>query len=118
MSKEKYLDNAIDWAKRKIPQSIRVNSEGYEAPQSFINKTRDEVVEPDLTFVSAGGGKHYTDIALKSDEAQHLVTRWKFLAMMASMKSGKLHLLAPKGHLMFTRNLVRQYNIEAQVHSI
>lgn len=118
MKKEKYLDKAIDWAKSRIAQSIRVQSEGYEEPKAFTNQTKDTVIMPDLTYTTRGGTKHYSEIALKTEKDQDLVTKWKFLSRLASMKSGKLHLLAPKGHLMFTRNLVKKYNIQAQVHSI
>ncbi|MDX1683660.1 MAG: hypothetical protein R3275_00405 [Saprospiraceae bacterium] len=118
MKKDKYIDKAIEWAKSRIAQTIRVNSEGYDEPKSFVNQTKDKVVMPDLTYTTRGGSKHYSEIALKTDKAQDLVTKWKFLSQLAQMKSGKLHLLAPKGHLMFTRNLVKKYNIEAQVHSL
>ena len=118
MKKDKYISKAIDWAKSRIAQSIRVKSDGYEEPKSFVNQTKDKVISPDLTYTTRSGSKHYSEIALKTEKAQDLVTKWKFLARLANMKSGKLHLLAPKGHLMFTRNLVKKYNIQAQVHSI
>lgn len=118
MKKEKYITKAIDWAKGRIAQTIRVQSDGYDEPKSFVNQTKDKVIVPDLTYTTKTGNKHYSEIALKTEAAQDLVTKWKFLSQLAKMKSGKLHLLAPKGHLMFTRNLVKKYNISAQVHSI
>ncbi|MEO1438320.1 MAG: hypothetical protein AAFV80_22455 [Bacteroidota bacterium] len=120
MNKEPFLDQAINWARSKgYNNSLKVsNAEGYEEPKSFLNKTTNTEVIPDMTFVTASGGKHYTEIALKSDQAQDLVTKWKFLAVMASMKQGKLHLLAPRGHKSFVTTLVDKYNIDAIIHSV
>ena len=118
MSKKDYLSRAIDWAKQKSISNLKATAEGYDEPGSFINKSTDEVIQPDLTFTTPGGGKHYSVIALKDDDPRELVTKWKLLSLRATLKKGKLHLLAPKGHKMFTQRLVNQYNINAVVYSI
>lgn len=118
MSKESYMEAAVKWVQKKVVTEIRADYDGFEAPKAFVNRTTNTSVEPDVTFKTSNGGKHYTEIALKSEDAQDLVTKWKFLSTLASMKNGKLHLLAPKGHKMFTNKLVNEYNIDAQVHSI
>ena len=116
--KSNYFSQAIDWVQKKTNNSIKAKVDGYEDPKIFVNKRTNETVQADLSFVSKSGAKHFTDIALKSDQKQKLVTRWKLLSMMASMNSGKLHLLTPRGHKMFTMKLVEQYNINARVSSI
>lgn len=118
MSKENYMEAAMKWVNKKVVTDVRADFEGYEAPKAFLNRTANVSVEPDVTFKTSNGGKHYTEIALKQEDAQELVTKWKFLSTLASMKNGKLHLLAPKGHKMFTSRLVNEYNIDAQVHSL
>ncbi|MBT8220175.1 MAG: hypothetical protein KJP00_10130 [Bacteroidia bacterium] len=118
MSKEIYHDKAMAWVSKKSSAVIRANLEGYDPPKVFKNKDTGEEIQADFSFESSGGSKSYTEIALKSDSPQSLVTRWKLLSLMASMKQGKLHLLAPKGHKMFTQKLVDQYNINAIVHSL
>jgi hypothetical protein len=118
MEKDQYMAQAISWVESKPSSSIKANSEGYESPKSFTNKMTDEVVQPDLSYESQGGARHYTEIALKNERPQQLVTRWKLLSVLASMKRGKLHLLAPKGHKLFTKRLVDRYNINALVYSI
>ena len=118
MSKQDYLQAAVAWAEKKVVTDLKASLDGYEAPKSFFNRTANIQVEPDITFKTSNGGKHYTEIALKSEAEQDLVTKWKFLSTLASMKNGKLHLLAPKGHKMFTNKLVTDYNIDAQVHSL
>lgn len=118
MEKKNYISKAIQWVEKKSSSSIKAIAEGYEDPKIFTNKDTEEIVQPDLTFESLGGAKHYTDIALKSDSPQKLVTRWKLLSILATMKRGKLHLLAPKGHKMFTKRLVDRYNINALVYTL
>lgn len=118
MSKEQYLSKAIEWVEGRPIEKMCANYEGYEKPQSFINQATDEEVTPDISFVSKQGIKNYTEIALKSDQKTQLVTRWKLLSTMANLKKGRLFLIAPKGHKMFTQQLVNQYNINAKILSI
>ncbi|TPN84498.1 hypothetical protein [Aquimarina algicola] len=118
MEKEKYLEKAVAWAERKPTISLKATIEGYEDPKTYKSKSTDEVVQADLSFITNGGAKHYTEVALKKDNPKDLVVKWKVLSFMASMKRGKLHLLAPKGHKAFTLKLVRRHNINAVVHPI
>ncbi|MEL6124119.1 MAG: hypothetical protein AAFQ02_09355 [Bacteroidota bacterium] len=116
--KEEHFEKAIQWVKSKTKNEIKARHEGYEDPKSFTNASTDEVVMPDITFTSDRGRKHYTDIVIKSDHPQQLITKWKLLSTMASMKQGKLHLLAPRGHKSFADRLIEQYHIEATVHAL
>ena len=118
MSKKSYLEKALQWVERKGPSDVRIDLDGFDSPKSFHNKTTDETIRPDISFKDGRGGKFYTEIALKDENPQDLITKWKFLSLMASMKKGKLFLLAPKGHKMFATNLVKRYNINALVYSI
>jgi len=118
MSKKDYFKKALDWVNAKSTTSIKALTEGYEAPKIFTNTQTQDHVQADISFTTQGGAKHFTDIALKHDDKQKLVTRWKLLSIMASIKKGKLHLLAPKGHKMFTQKLVSKYNINALIHSL
>lgn len=118
MSKLDYFDEAMSWVNRKSITSVKAKSEEYDPPKIFKNKNTGEEVQADFSFVSQGGAKSFTDIALKVEKPQKLVTRWKLLSLMAAMKRGKLYLLAPKGHKMFTQKLVDKYNIKAVVLSL
>lgn len=118
MEKSNYIEQAIDWANKKSVAVIRANHEGYEQTKSFINKETEEEIQPDISFITSSGAKHYTEVALKQDSFEKLVTRWKLLGTIASFKRGKLHLLAPKGHKMFAQRLVDKYNINAQVYAL
>lgn len=116
--KEKHFEISLDWISKKSATSIKTNSEGYEAPKSYTNKETGEKIHPDFSFQTQSGYTCFTEIALKSESPRKLVTRWKLLSLMANAKRGKLHLLAPKGHKMFTKKLVDNHNINAIVHSI
>ena len=115
--KEEYFEKAIEWAQRKSSSDFKANFEGYETPRSFKNKNSSDEETPDISFVTHGATS-FVDIAVKSGDVQRLITRWKLLSIMASIKSGKLYLLAPKGHKMFTEKIVKEYSINARVSSL
>ena len=108
---------AIDWAEQRAANSIKAVIDEYEDPDTFRKVSSDEKVQPDISYVSNIGAVHYIEIALKIDQPRELVSKWKLLSTMASMKRGKLHLLAPKGHKQFAQQLVNKYNINAIVHA-
>ena len=118
MSKNEYLEQAVNWTKQKSFSEIKSIHEDYDSPKTFVNKATDETIQADFSFVSQRGANNFMDIALKTEHPQKLVTRWKLLSLMASLKRGKLFLLAPKGHKHFTQNLVNQYHINAIVYSL
>lgn len=118
MSQQSYFEKSIDWVSKKSNNTFKAKLNGHEAPKVFKNKNTGEEVQADFSFQNQSGTKSYTEIALKSDSPQKLVIRWKLLSLMASLKQGKLFLLAPKGHISFTQKLVDTYNINATIYSL
>ena len=118
MKKEEYLQKAVAWAEKKATVSLKAIPNGYEDPKIFTSKKSKEEVQADLSFVTHGGAKHYSAIALKEDNPKKIVSKWKLLSFLASMKKGKLHLLAPRGHKAFTQKLVERHHINAVIHSL
>lgn len=118
MTKEKYLEKAITWVNKKSIISMKAICEGYENPKTFVSKSTNEEVQADLSFITYGGAKHYSEVALKDDNEKRLVAKWKVLSFLASMKQGKLHLLAPRGHRAFTQKMVNLHNIDAVIHAL
>ena len=116
--KKSFLQQAIKWIQKKPITNLRSVAEGYEDPRSFYHKQSKADIKPDITIETPRGIKHYTEIAMKSENPQILVTKWKLLSMLAAMKRGNLYLLAPKGHKLFTQRLVKKYNINALVYSL
>ena len=75
MLKKKYLDMALDWVNSKSTHKIRSKAEGYEDTKSFTNRSSSETIQPDISYITNRGNKHFTEIALKSDKPQKLITR-------------------------------------------
>jgi hypothetical protein len=118
MNKKDYLSKAMKWVEKKSTKSLKSKLEGYEDPKVYRSKATKETIQADFSFTTHLGAKHYTDIALKNENPRKLVSKWKVLSLMASIKKGKLHLLAPRGHKAFAERMVNRHNINAIVHSI
>lgn len=116
--KDEYLEKAVVWAEKKATISLKSVSEGYENPRIFTSRTTHEEIQADLSYVTHGGVKHYSVIALKNENLKKTVSKWKVLSFLASMKRGKLHLLAPNGHKAFTEKLVNTNDINAVIHTL
>tara|TARA_R110000772_G_scaffold180002_3_gene291292 strand:+ start:737 stop:1093 length:357 start_codon:yes stop_codon:yes gene_type:complete len=118
MNKHRYIEKAVEWAKKKTAISLKSVSEGYENPQIFTSKTTQEEIQADLSFLTHGGVKHYSVVALKNEDPKKTIAKWKVLSFLASMKRGKLHLFAPSGHKKYTEKLVNNHDINAVVHTL
>ena len=116
--KDKLYQKAIMWATKRGFENIKANTEEHESPRSFTRPGSDEVITPDLTATRTGN-KSYFQIALKDEDKQEVISKWKLFGTMAARKGGKLYLLASRGHKSFTEQIVKQYNLpNAQVVSI
>lgn len=118
MDKEFYFEKAIAWIQRKSITSLRASIEGYDMPKVFVNQNTQEKIQPDLSFVTENGAKHYLEIVLKNACPDILISKLKLLSVLAAHKNGKLHLLAPKGHKSFAEKLIEKHKISAKVYSI
>lgn len=72
---------------------------------------------PHITGLKTGG-KSYIEVALKTDMVHDMVSKWKLLSLLAARKGGKLYLLTPRGHKRFAEELVKDYNVNAEIKSI
>ncbi len=115
---EELYGKAIQWVKRRGFSKLKVNldSEEFdlEKPTSFNRQRGDRTVTPDLTAVRRGK-KFYFEIAIKAEDVQRVVSKWKLLSRLAGLKNGKFYLLAPHGHRTFASKLVKLYGINAEV---
>ena len=117
MKDTELYERAITWAKKHGFSNIQANTEEYEIPAGFTRKGETEAYIPDISG-SKLGGKSYVEIAMKTEDNDDQVSKYKLLSTMANIKSGKLYLLAPKGHKAYVDKMVKQYNISAEVISI
>lgn len=117
MKNTELYERAIQWAKKNGFSNIKANTEEYDTPGGFTRKDSDDEYIPDISGVRLRG-KSYVEIALKTEANDQQISKYKLLSTMASIKSGKLYLLAPKGHKAYIDKIVKQYNINADVVSI
>ena len=109
------INRAARWAKKRGLKKIKANCEAFETPTQYHNPDREKPFIPDVTGTRRGGRKYYVEIALKTEKVARKISKWKLLSTLASMKGGKLFLLAPKGHKAFTDRIVNKHNLNAEV---
>lgn len=109
--KEKLVTKAVTWAQQKGFQKIKANFEDFEQPRSFTQPGSDEVIIPDVTGEKLGK-KSYIEIAIKEENKQAIVSKWKLFSTLAARKGGKLYLLAARGHKSFAENIVKNHNLQ------
>jgi len=80
----------------------------------LIGKTNDVNFIPDIT-ATKNDKKGYFEIAKKVKDTSQLVNKWKLLATLAEMKNGDFHIFVPHGHMKFTREILTDYGINAEV---
>lgn len=114
---EELMEKALEYVQQKGFDNIKAASHDNFDDTTSFSKNGDKTVSPDITATKRGG-KSYFQISLKNDDEQSTVSKWKLFATLAEMKNGSLYILAPRGHKSFTINLVKDYNINAQVVSI
>jgi hypothetical protein len=120
----KIYEKAITWVKQRGYSKVKVNleDEEVEKPTSFKqpSSSPDEeeyYITPDITAVMRGN-KCYFEIAMKSENKQDLITKWKLLDRLASIKEGKFFLFTPHGHRAFADRLIKQHDINATLINI
>lgn len=113
MLEEKLTNKAITWVKQKGFTHIKADAPDFESPTKFTKKD-GETFTPHITCKKAYK-KNYVEIATKTDDIQRAISKWKLLSTLAAMKEGTLYLLAPKGHITYIRQIVKQYQLNAEV---
>ena len=115
--KKDYIEKAIEYAKSKGFKDFKASLDEFDDPKSFTKVSSDKEILPDFT-ARRRGKKHYFDVALKTDDIQPLITKWKLLSQLAELKNSKLILFAPRGHKAFAERLTRLYKVPATVEAL
>lgn len=111
--KEKYseiLTNSINYLENRGYENIKADSEGYEAPKSYVKKGSDVSITPDIVATKLGQ-KHFFDISLKSEKPNLLKSKWLFLNTLSNLKSHRFRLITTKGHYKFTQEMLEDINL-------
>jgi hypothetical protein len=114
MTKESYLAKAIKWAKRKGFSDIKAVHEDFEEPTHYRRPELDKPFVPDVTGRKRGV-KSYIEVATKEDNPERSISKWNLLSTLASLKGGKLYLLAPKGNKAFVERVIKRYSLTADL---
>jgi hypothetical protein len=114
MEKESFIPQVVKWAKAHGFKEIQANMEGYETPKSYERAADNARFIPDVTGVYMFN-RHYLEVSMKTDQLRGSISKWKLLSELAGMKGAKLYLLAPRGHVRFTREMTELYNIPAEI---
>lgn len=114
MEKESFIPMVVKWAQAHGFKEIQANMEGFETPKSYERAADNEKFTPDVTGVNMFN-RHYLEVSIKTDQLRGSISKWKLLSELAGMKGAKLYLMAPRGHVRFTREVITQYNIPAEV---
>lgn len=111
---QELLEKAVRMVEARGFDEIKTDLDGYDNPQPFSQQKDDIVYKPDISAKNSRG-KFYFEIAQKTDDVSHLVSKWKLLSTVAGMKNGGLNILIPYGHNRFTQDIIDQYNINAKL---
>ncbi len=113
-----FIEAGVQFLRKKGFKGIKADIlEEYENPKSLVKSSTQEPFTPDITMMK-NGRRFFCDIALKTDKIRRLVSKWRLMETLAAVKESRLYLLVPKGSLSFTKTLVKQYNINAEVFKL
>jgi hypothetical protein len=113
--KQKVLPEVVEWVKMQGFEEVKANIDGIKNPIGYKRKRDDDFFTPDITGFSFAD-KSYFEVVTKVPRPTRLITKLILLSTLAAQNSGKLFIIAPKGHYNFVRNLVAENNgIVAQV---
>ena len=110
MNRSNFIEKAAQWAEGRGFKKIKANFEEFETPSSFNRPDENLRVTPDATGLKRGR-KSYFEVMLKTTNPRRKVSKIKLLNRLASMRGGKLFLLAPKGHKAFVQRIVSRHNL-------
>jgi hypothetical protein len=96
-------------------QSFRAELPEYDAPSKLKAVDADSFFVPDITAEGRHGEKGYFEIAQKTENEAQLARKWDLLSRIAQMKQGIFKVLVPSGHMRFTQDLMRKYQLQFEV---
>jgi len=108
--KDKLYEKALAWAKSKGFKEIKANTADFERPATFARPGQEAPIVPDITG-ELYGRKSYIEIALKDDDKQTLISKWKLFCALSARKGGNLYLLASRGNKTFADGIVKAHNL-------
>ena len=118
MGDKTMLSDAVDILKGKGFKNIKADYEDFEKPSKLVKKGSGKELRPDLT-AKLHDGKCYFEIVRKAKrDKKEVIDKWTLLSALAQHKNGTFFLLVPHGKLSYTRKILNENNIEAEIIKI
>ena len=111
------IENIVKDLERKGYNEIKASLENYDHPTKLKRRQDNAEFMPDITAVKYGN-KHYFEIARKTEQEIKLVGKWQLLSTLSEMKNGKFRVYVPHGSMRFTNDILKKYDIHADVVKI
>lgn len=110
-------EQVINYAKNSGYQDIKADFSTYDKPASLTMLGEDITLTPDFT-AKRGEKKFYFELVVKNEDANdknRLISKWKALETIASMKGGGLRIFVPYGNYNYAKTLLQEHGIEAKL---
>lgn len=111
---DELIQSALKRVEAKGYEEVKSVAEGYENPFHYQLKNSEVQYIPDITAQNSRG-KFYFEIAQRTDDVSHIVSKWKLLSTMAKMKNGNLTILIPYGQNRFAEQIINEHDIDAKM---
>lgn len=111
----KFTQKAVELLQSKGYKEIKVDLPDFEQPTRFTEKSSDKTFAPDLTGETLIGKDYFKIVEGDKENTQEVVSKWKLFSNLAKLKNGKFFLLVPYGKKKYATELVKEYNIDAQM---
>lgn len=107
--------SALEVIKSRGFLNIKAIISDYESPSKITKKGTEKSFTPHIT-ARTDQGKHYFEIVSKTKkDPEKLVDKWMLLSSLADLRNGTFFLVVPHGKLSFTKNILKQHSINADV---
>lgn len=119
-AKSSPMESATKWLESHGFKNIcATDVESYEEPSNIVRQRDDETFTP-MATARKNGSKYYFEVAEKpsKDERERLIQKWTLLAELAEIRNGKFQVFAPYGTFSFTKRVIENHSIDAEIVKI
>jgi hypothetical protein len=114
LDKQAYINQAADWARVHGFVDIRANTEGFDQPIAYGRQQDGQSFMPDVTGKQFGHTSYF-EVITQTDEAAHFLSKLKLISQLATAQGGQLYLMVPKNQLAFTKKIMANNQIRAEI---
>lgn len=108
------MDQAVNYVKNLSFEDIKARYEDFDEPATLKMKGSDVEFTPDIT-ATKNGAKYYFEIADRTEDQSHVISKWQLLSTLATMKGGDFKIFVPYGSMKYTNDILKSKDIQAEV---